>query len=221
LLDILAISKQEGLGMRLAHQARRQLRNMGAYMRMIVPSLLASLLLVSSWPSRANDLGLVAMVPDHVGFTMQKSPVLYFLISHTTSLPIRFTLIDNRMGSPAAEVFLKSPTRPGLLAIRLEDYHVILEEELEYRWYVSVIQSPDLSRYDNVAGGSIQRVNQSLVDYYGRSCDKNAVRLLREADIWYDAFACVTELIETNPQDRTLRDFRGELLGQKNLIYFP
>ena len=27
---------------------------------------------------------------------------------------------------------------------------------------------------------------------------------LRKAGIWYDAFACVTDLIETNPQDRTL-----------------
>ena len=208
--------------MRLAHRARRQLRNIGAFMRMIVPSLLASLLLVSSWSSRANALDLMAMVPDHVGFTMQKSPVLYFFIPRTTSLPIRFTLIDSRMGSPAAEVLLKSPTRPGLWAIRLEDYHVILEEELEYRWYVSVIQSSDLSKYDSVTGGIIQRVNQSLVNHYGRSCDKNAVRLLREADLWYDAFACVTELIETNPQDRTLRDFRGELLGwKKSLIYFP
>lgn len=162
------------------------------------------------------------MAPDHVGFTIRKSPVLYFFISHATSLPIRFTLVDNRIVSPVAEVLLKSPTRSGLLAIRLEDYHVMLEEELQYRWFVSVLQPPDLpQRHPIEAGGTIQRVHPSLVDYYGRACDKDTVRLLRKADLWYDAFACVTGLIETNPQDRSLRDLRVELLGTQDFIYFP
>lgn len=207
--------------MRFAHMARRQLRSMGASMRMIVPGLLSILLLVSSWSSRANALELETMVPDHVGLTVQKSPVLYFFISHGTSFPIRFTLHDSHTIRPVAEVLLKSPIAPGIQEIRLKDYNVVLELDVEYRWYIAAVQNPDSSSRDIVAGGTIERVDPYRVNYYGRSCDKDAVRLLREAGIWYDAFACVMELIETNPQDRTLRDIRNELLGRKNLLYFP
>lgn len=161
------------------------------------------------------------MTPDHVGLTVQKSPVLYFFISPATSLPIRFTLFDDRTVSPVTEVLLKSPTAPGIQKIWLKDYNVVLELDMQYRWYVAAIQDPDSSSRDIVAGGGIERVDPFLVNYYGRSCNKDAVRLLREAGIWYDAFACVSELIETNPQDRTLRDLRGELLGRRNYIYFP
>ena len=173
-------------------------------------------------PTNVTKLDLLAMAPDYVGFTVQKSPVLYFFISPATSLPIRFTLIDIHTVSPVAEVLLKSPTHPGMWAIRLEDYHLMLEEEVQYRWYVSVIQHPELPQRDIVAGGAIERVDPYLVNYYGRPCDKGSALLSLKAGIWYDAFACVTELIETNPQDRTLRELREKLLGREgNLLYFP
>jgi len=41
---------------------------------------------------------------------------------------------------------------------------------------------------------------------------------LAKASIWYDAFACVTDLIETNPQDRTLRALRDKLLGGRQIL---
>ena len=68
------------------------------------------------------------------------------------------------------------------------------------------------------SGGVIKRLAPDVVDYYGRSCDKDPVHFFREADIWYDAFACVTGLIGTNPQDRTLHDLRSELLGRRNYL---
>jgi hypothetical protein len=145
-------------------------------------------------PTKVTNLILAAMVPDHVGLTMRKSPVLYFFISPATTLPIHFTLMDIRTVSPVAEVLLKSPTALGIQEIRLKDYHVVLELDVQYRWYVAAIQNPDSSSRDIVAGGSIERVDPFLVNYYGQSCDKDAVRVLREAGIWYDAFACVTEL---------------------------
>jgi hypothetical protein len=176
----------------------------------------------SDRPKNVTKLTLVGMAPDHVGFTVQKSPVLYFFISHDIALPIRFTLIDSRKVTPVFDVLLRSPTRPGLWAIRLEDYHFILEEEVEYRWYVGV-EDLDFPNRESFAGGMIERVNSRLINYDGRLCDKDTVRYLWKAGIWYDAFACVTELIEANPQDRTLRELRDKLLGfdRGNLIYFP
>lgn len=171
-------------------------------------------------PKNVTELTLVGMSPDHVGFTVQKSPVLYFFISRAIALPIRFTLIDNRKVSPEVRVLLRSPTRPGLWAIRLEDYHFMLEEEVEYRWYVDV-EDPADPRRESFAGGMIERVDLRLFKYDGRHCDKDTVRYLWKAGIWYDAFACVTELLETSPHDRTLRELRENLLSRGRLIYFP
>ena len=188
----------------------------------IILGLLASLLVLTLWSPKANALELVAMAPDSVGLTVQKSPVLFVFLSHATSLPIRFTLVEKGELSPVAEVLLRSPTRPGFWAIRMEDHHIVLEEEVQYRWYVSVLQDPDLPQRDITAGGAIERVEPRRINFHGRPCDKDSVLLSRKAGIWYDAFACVMGLIEANPQDPTLHDLRDELIGGKrNLIYFP
>jgi hypothetical protein len=163
-------------------------------------------------PNKAIQLELQAIVSDTVGLTLRKSPVLYYYISKTTSLPIHFTLIDIRVFPPVAEVLLRSPTPSGLRAIRLQDYDIVLEEKVQYRWYVSVARNPDWPSQNIVAGGVIERVDPDIFNYDGRTCDRNAIRYLLEADIWYDAFACVNELIEANSQDRSLRDLRDKLL---------
>jgi hypothetical protein len=192
-------------------------------MRTIIPGLVACLLVLGSLPSRANELELQAMVPDHVGLTAQPSPVLYFYISHATSYPVRFTLFDVRQASPLAEFLLPSPTRPGMWAIRLEDYHIVLEEQVQYRWFVSVTRDPDRHQEDIVAGGVIERIDPRSIDpramdYYGRPCDKDSVRLFAKAGLWYDAMACLNKLIEADPQDDSLRHLRYELLREVGII---
>ena len=192
-------------------------------MRTISTGLLATLLVLGSVPSSANQLELQARAPDHVGLTTQKSPVLYFYISEATSHPVRFTLFDVRQTSPVAEVLLPSPTPSGVSAIRLEDYHIELEEDVQYKWFVSVIRDADRHQEDIVAGGMIERVDpRSMdprsIDYSDLPCDKDAVRLLAKAGLWYDAMACLSTLIEANPQDHSLRQLKYELLRDVGII---
>lgn len=188
-------------------------------MRTIISGLLAGLLVLGSLPSSANELELMAIAPDHVGMTVRKSPVLYYFISQATSLPTRFTLLDYRKTAPVAEIPLKSPTHPGFWAIRLTDYQIVLDEELQYRWFVAVIRDPGSRATDIVTGGMIELVDPHLIDYYGRQCDRDEVRFLLKAGIWYDGFACLNELIEANPDDRTLWRLREDLLkGSTGLV---
>jgi uncharacterized protein DUF928 len=187
-----------------------------------IPCLLISLLVVSVSLPQANAMVLEPMAPDSVGLTVKKSPVLFVFLSHATSFPIRFTLFESGKSSPAIEVPLRAPTRPGFWAIRLEDYHIVLEEDVQYRWFVTVLQDPDLPRRNIVAGGNIERVDPRLINFYGGPCDKDSVLLSQKAGVWYDTFACVMELIGANPQDPTLHELRDELMGWKpSLIYFP
>ena len=163
----------------------------------------------------ADELDLL---PNRIWSTVQKSPVLYYWISQATSLPIRFTLVDQRKIRPLIEVALESPTRSGFWAIRLKDYNIVLDEEVQYSWFVSVTRNPDLPEEDIVAGGVIERVDPRLVDYYGYTCDSDSVLQAEKAGLWYDAFACVNGLIEANPEDRSLRHLRQRLLKQQPAI---
>ena len=47
-----------------------------------------------------SDPVLVALVPDHVGLTVKKAPVLNWFLSKPTTYPLKFTLIDIRSSHP-------------------------------------------------------------------------------------------------------------------------
>lgn len=186
----------------------------------IIAGIVVCLLLLGSLPSSANEPELMAIVPDHVGLTVRKSPVLYFYISEATSFLINFTLIDSRKIQPIAEFFLLSPTRSGFVAIRLEDHQIVLEEGVQFRWYVSLSRSPSPLVYpqDILAEGMIERVNPRDVGYYGNRCDQDSVLLAEKAGLWIDAFACVNELFEANPDTESLGQLRERLWRRAEIV---
>ena len=187
-------------------------------MRMIIPGVLGTLLVLGSLPSHANELELMPIAPDRVGLTVKKSPVLYFYISQATSAPVRFTLVDPR--KTVAELLLPSPTRPGYVAIRLEDYQIVLKEGVQYRWFVLVDVSPGFPGFYDPPEvmGTIERADPRSIDYDDRPCDKDAVVVFAKGGLWYDAMACLNELIEANPQDPSHRRMRFALLKEVGLI---
>src|SRR5688572_7600444 len=105
-----------------------------------------------------NELTIVALVPDHVGFTMKRDPALYWYLSQATSLPVQFTLMDSRSVGPIVTMTLSHPVRAGLQAVRLKDYGVSLDPGIQYRWFVSVPLDQDKPSKDLVAGGMIERI---------------------------------------------------------------
>ena len=179
----------------------------------IMFSLLTSLLMVCSVSANMtdSDIDIIDPVPQGAVFTVRKSPVLYFYLSPATSAEIRFTLVDTRQLPPVAEFVLPSPARPGFVPIRFADHHLVLEEDVQYRWYVSVMRDPKSHASDIVAGGMIERVDPRLVDYYGQSCDLDSVPQAAKAGLWIDAFACLNELIEASPENEKLRRLRERL----------
>ena len=44
-----------------------------------------------------SDPVIVALVPDHVGFTVKKTPILNWFLSKPTTYPLKFTLIHNQL----------------------------------------------------------------------------------------------------------------------------
>jgi hypothetical protein len=111
----------------------------------------------------ASELELKAIVPDHVGLTLQKSPVLYYFISEPTTLPVRFTLIESRTDHVVVDMLLRSPDHSGFWPVRLEEYGIVLDPGVEYRWFVTVIKNADSPSKDLVAGGAVECCPDDLV----------------------------------------------------------
>lgn len=167
----------------------------------------------------ANDLRIVALVPDHVGFTTKKDPTLYWYASHATSLPVQFTLTDPRAIRSIAEIELPPPKDAGYQTVRLRDYGISLDPGIQFRWSVSIVQDHDRPSTDLVTGGMIERIefNEGSALGFPIACTEEAVLRYAEAGLWYDAIGCVSDLIESNPSDSFLRKQRASLLKQINL----
>ena len=167
-----------------------------------------------------SDPVLVALVPDHVGLTVKKSPVLNWFLSKPTTYPLKFTLIDIRSVKPLHEGPIPTPDHAGVQSIDLNDWNLALEPDVQYRWYISAIRNPDSPSQDLVAGGVIERCEFSacLVEMeVDLSCDRQSVLRNAMRGFWYDAMACLCQLIDSNPSDQGLRRQRASLLNQIGL----
>jgi hypothetical protein len=170
--------------------------------------------------TEGKDPEIVALVPDHVGLTVKQAPSLNWFLSKPTSLPIRFTLIDTRSVKPLYESPIPIPSQAGVQSLNLKDLGLKLEPDVQYRWYISVIRTPDSPSQDIVAGGMIERCEFStcLVEMeVDLSCDPQSIQRNALRGFWYDAMSCICDLIKTNQQDASFRRMRAALLKQVGL----
>lgn len=166
-----------------------------------------------------EDPAVAALVPDHVGITVRQHPALNWFLSKHTSLPITFTLIDERSIHALLERSLAPPHKAGVHAVKLEDLGFALQANVQYRWYISVIKAADSPSQDIVTGGMIERCEFSECSILGAMtmCSREAVIASAVKGFWYDAMACLCDLIESNPSDTGLRKQRAALLRQVGL----
>ena len=167
-----------------------------------------------------SDPVIVALVPDHVGLTVKKAPILNWFLSRPTTYPLKFTLIDIRLVTPLHEGPIPTPDHQGVQSINLKDLGLALEPDVQYRWYISAIRNPDSPSQDLVAGGVIERCEfrTGLVEMeVDLTSDRQSVLRNAVRGFWYDAMACVCQLIDSNPSDQGLRRQRAALLNQIGL----
>ena len=162
---------------------------------------------------------LYVLAPDHVGFTKDEQPSLFWYLSKTTSLPLEFTLIDGRAVKPIIETKLKAPAQPGVRRISLKDLGIKLEPGVQYKWFITLQVGAEASSKDVVAGGTIERIPfiEALSIHLSAAKNGDAVFRYAEAGLWYDAIATISEMIEKTPDDRKLRKQRASLLQQVGL----
>jgi hypothetical protein len=165
-------------------------------------------------------LSLTVLAPDHPAQTIEEKPTLYWYASQAMNSPVEFTLMADDQIHPLLETRLADSVLPGLHKISLADYGPALGLSTTYRWYVTVVNDKDRRSRDLLAGGVIERVplSDGLSDRLKIARAEEKPRLFAEAGIWYDAIAALSSLIETAPENSTLRTQRAMLLEQVGLL---
>jgi Domain of Unknown Function (DUF928) len=168
---------------------------------------------------------LIALVPDHVGFTIKNDPSLCWYLSQQTSKPVMFTVVDSRGIRPILERSLPTPVRAGIHCVRLRDYGVGLKEQEPYKWFVTLIVNPNVPSQDIVAGGMIERIpldeacTLDMPCSWG-PCEREVIYRYTESGLWYDAISCLVELIEHDQDKDTFHKILDHLLKQSG-VYLP
>jgi hypothetical protein len=161
---------------------------------------------------------LQILAPDHLGFTTEEQPTLYWYLAEPTTTRIEFTIRDETSVEPLAELELPTNTRAGIQAVRLADHGVRLRVGTRYRWYVSLVPEPARRSKDFTVGAWIARrepdteLRRRLAAAGGRDAWAYA-----ESGLFYDALDVLSSQIAEAPGDRTLREQRAGLLEQAGL----
>ena len=166
--------------------------------------------------SLAPTLAVLAPA-DHVGFTGQASPSLYWYLSQLTPCQIRLNLTEEHSGTTLLDAPLAPPTNPGVQRILLAPHNVVLQPGVRYRWSVSLIRDPKDRLKDLTASGGIERTKPiaAVQQKLPLTTRDERPALYAEAGLWYDAVMAIGELLEKNTEDLiTARALPSLLLAQ-------
>ena len=165
---------------------------------------------------------LVALVPDHVAFTIKQDPALCWFLSRDIPQPLTITVVDSRGIRPVLERTLPASRQSGIHCIRIRDYGLVLKEQEQYRWFVTLVLDPDKPSMDVVAGGTIERIPFDEACMLNMpcswtSCELEAVYRYAEVGLWYDAIACLVDMIEQDQDNHKLKRMLDHLLKQSGV----
>jgi len=171
--------------------------------------------------SRGQEaLALFALVPDHLGLTINNQPTLYWYLSQPVHYPLVLTVNDENQVKPILETILTTTPTAGIHSMPLQNFNIKLDLDREYQWFVSLAVDPENPSKNIIAGGRIQRVlpQEGLLQQLRNAEPHQVTAIYSEAGLWYDALASISDLIKMRPNDSDYRVGRKALLEQVDLM---
>jgi hypothetical protein len=162
---------------------------------------------------------LTALAPDHTGLTVQEQPTLFWYLAGTSPYTVELTITDDQSPRPLFKTRIGAPDRAGIQRIRLAEAGVHMAKGVPYRWAVALVVDPTSPSRDNLAGGTIERVETSkdLQAKLKQAGKAQTPSIYAQAGLWYDALTAITDLLEAAPNDPALRQQQTALLEQVGL----
>lgn len=166
-----------------------------------------------------ESFSLLVLAPDHIGYTTQEQPCLYWYISKPTTYSIELTVTERNAVKPLVEKILKGPEMGGIQTVCLSQHDVMLQRDIPYKWYVTLVTDAAQRSKDILAGGIIEKIaapetlSSRLLSVEGG----RTPFIYAEEGLWYDALGAISKMIEASPEDVNLRQQRASLLRQVGL----
>ena len=162
---------------------------------------------------------LEVLAPDDIGMTIGEQPSLFWFQSKPANEKFELTLLQENKVKPLIQVTVEHPAKAGIQRMKLSDHGVKLSPGVEYQLVVALVSDPDNRSSDLVVSGAIKRVEPTadLKEKIATATPASLPGVYAEAGIWYDALSVLTDQIEANPANKTLRETRADLLRQVGL----
>lgn len=166
-----------------------------------------------------ESVSIFALVPDHLGLTIDTQPTLYWYLSKPAPFPLILTINDDKRAKPILETILDTSSKAGIYSAPLKAFNITLEMDIEYQWFVSLAMDPKSHSKDIVAGGTIKRIvpGEELRQKLKDARPEHLTAIYSEAGLWYDALASISNLCESSPKGNHYCVGRRELLEQVDL----
>ena len=195
--------------------------NVQSNVRFRPPTSGAASVRVTGGSRGAGDAAITldVLAPDDIGTTTQEQPSLFWFQSKPAEAKFELTLLQPNQIKPLVQVKVERAGKAGIQRLKLADHGVKLSPGVEYQWVVALVTDADNRSTDLVASGVIKRVaaDADLKEKISQAAPASLAGLYAEAGIWYDALAALADQIEAQPENKTLRQTRAELLRQVGL----
>lgn len=166
--------------------------------------------------TRAIGVSLLVLAPNHVGFTSQSQPRLYWYVSKLSKFNTQLFELS-QADSELVEFTINLPIQNNddMQSIDLAKYDVYLKRNVIYDWQIILGDLSNKKRRDLVSGGAIKFVgtNQKLINANSRQLPYLAAKL----SLWYDALDGISVLIESESNTNYWILQRADLLEQGEL----
>ena len=162
---------------------------------------------------------LDVLAPDDIGVTTQEQPSLFWFQSKPANAKFELTLLQDNKIKPLVQVLVERSTKAGIQRLKLSEHGAKLSPGVEYQWVVALVTDPEKRSNDLVASGVIKRVEPGadLKEKITKATPASLAAVYAEAGIWYDALAVLSDEIEAQPDNKSLRAARSDLLSQVGL----
>jgi len=166
-----------------------------------------------------TSITLDVLAPDEIGVTTQEQPSLFWFQSKPADAKFEVTLLQGNKIKPIRQVLVERSTKAGIQRLKLSEHGAKLTPGVEYQWVVALVTDPNNRSSDLVASGVIKRVEPAadLKEKIAKATPASLPGVYAEAGIWYDALAVLSDQIEAQPENKSLRETRSDLLRQVGL----
>ena len=166
-----------------------------------------------------TTITLDVLAPDEIGVTTQEQPSLFWYQSKPAQAKFELTLLQESKIKPLIQVQVERSTKAGIQRLKLSDHGAKLTPGVEYQWVVALVTDPENRSSDLVASGVIKLVEATadLKEKISKAGLESRAGVYAEAGIWYDALAVLSDQIDAQPGNKSLRETRSDLLRQVGL----